>query len=142
MFLLTWQSLFKVSDSGMNVLFLFLAMFLSLVISAIPNAKLQNLVKVLPRTIARAKKMVGFNCDLFRKYVSCPKCHSLYSLDLCKITLPNKTVVSHKCSYVQFRHHRQRSPCNTVLMKTIRTSAGTTSLYPRQMFCYQSPREN
>lgn len=141
MFLLTWQSLFKVSDSGMNILFLFLAMFLSLIISAIPCAKLQNFVKVLPRNITAAKKMVGLNTDLFRKYVRCPKCHSLYSLELCKITLPNKTVVSHKCSYVQFPHHphrRQRSPCNTVLMKTIRTSAGTTSLYPRQMFCYRS----
>ncbi len=67
MFLLTWQSLFKVSDSGLNVLFLFLAMFLSLVISAI--AKLQNLVKVLPRTIAKQKRWLAF---LFRKYVSCP----------------------------------------------------------------------
>ncbi len=67
MFLLTWQSLFKVG---------FVFVLLLLGPWSIPNAK-QNLVKV-----ERTKALIS----------QVPKCHSLYSLDLCKITLPNKTV--------------------------------------------------
>ena len=138
MFLLLWQSLCRVSDSGMNILFLFLAMFLSLVLAAVPSNKIQNFVNLLPRTVSAAKRVIGQGSDMFRKYVSC---HSLYSMDLCKVTLPDKSITSRKCSYVKFPHHPhriQRSPCDVMLMKTVRTSSGTTSLYPRQIFCYQS----
>ena len=141
MFLFLWQSLFRVSDSAMNVLFIFFAMFLSLFLAAVPSNEIRNFVNSLPRTIAAAKRVIGRGSDIFRKYVSCPKCHSLYSLELCKVTLPNKSITSRKCSYVKFPDHPhriQKSPCDVLLMKTVRTSSGTTSLYPRQMFCYQS----
>lgn len=55
--------------------------------------------------------------------------------------MPNKTVESERCSYVKFPNHPQRArrrPCNTLLMKTVRTSSGTTSLYPQQMYCFKS----
>ena len=29
-------------------------------------------------------------------------------------------------------------PCDTELLKKVKTSAGTTNLYPRQLYCYQS----
>lgn len=63
----------------------------------------------------------------------------------CTVVLPNKSVVSTRCSYVMFPNHPQRTrrrPCNTILMKTVRTSCGTTSLYPRQMYCYKSVIES
>ena len=37
MFLLKWQTLFKVSDAGMSVLFLFITVFLSFMISSLHN---------------------------------------------------------------------------------------------------------
>ncbi len=46
MFLLLWQSLCRVSDSGMNV---FLAMFL------VPGNQIRNFVSLLPRTVAAGR---------------------------------------------------------------------------------------
>ena len=53
----------------------------------------------------------------------------------------NKQVVSKTCSHIVFPNHPQRAhrqPCNTLLMKTVRTKAGTTALYPRRLYCYRS----
>ena len=46
-----------------------------------------------------------------------------------------------KCSYVRFPQHPQlfrRTACNTELMKVVKSSSGTTSFYPVQLFCSQS----
>ena len=85
MFLFMWQMLFRVSDTGMNILLLitkflslvtsaqnFITKFLSLVTSA------QNFIDQLPSTIAAARKLVGINRDNFFKYASCPSCHIVY----------------------------------------------------------------
>lgn len=98
----------------------------------------------LPKTLHTARKIVGAQRDPFVKYATCPKCKSLYSIDKCKIVLPDKTVVSRKCSHVEFPVHphvSRRRPCETVLMKSIRTSTGTTFLYPRNLFCYMKLTE-
>lgn len=76
MFLFIWQTLFQVSDTGMNILLLFITKFLSLVPSA------QNFIDQLPSTIAAARKLVGINCDNFSKYASCPSCHTVYPFRL------------------------------------------------------------
>ena len=62
-------------------------------------------------------------------------------MDTCKIVLPNKSLESRSCSYVRFPNHPHphfRKPCDVLLLKNVRTSAGTVSLYPRQLFCYKS----
>ena len=94
----------------------------------------------LPKTLHLAKKILGPRRDMFLKHTTCPKCKSLYNTEDCRIVLPDKTVVSKKCSHVEFPLHPQlarRRPCETVLLKTVRTSAGTTFLYPRNLFCYK-----
>lgn len=141
MFIFTWQSLFRVSDSGMNVLLLFFAMLFGLLVSSLGIKNLDDFIQLLPRNITAARKVVGHGSDIFLKYASCPVCHSIYPLDSCKIKQPDKSVCSRKCSYIRFPQHRhalQRSPCNVVLMKKVRTSSGTTILYPRQLYCYHS----
>ena len=53
----------------------------------------------------------------------------------------NSNTVLHRCSYVKFPNHPQSQhckPCSAMLMKKVKSSAGTTSLYPRQLFCYKS----
>ena len=141
MFLLTWQALFKVSDAGMNVLFRFISMLVRFMVSPLQINVLQSFMELLPNNILAAKKLVGSDTDLFAKYASCPGCDSIYDLDTCSIVQPDKTVCSRQCSFIKFPNHsqaRQRAPCNAQLMKRVRTPAGTTSLYPRRMFCYQS----
>ena len=55
MFLLLWQSLFKVSDSRMSVLFLYFALLFSLILTLIPSPNLHSLVVYLPKNTAAAK---------------------------------------------------------------------------------------
>ena len=135
MFLFMWQALFRVSDTGMSILLFFIAKFLAL----IPVS--QRVVDQLPQTIATAKKLIGTDRDRFSKYASCPKCHTIYPLDSCKLVLGDKSVQSRLCCHIEFPNHPQvhrRCPCDTLLMKTVRTSSGTTSLRAKQLYCYRS----
>lgn len=144
-FLFTWQALFRVSDVGMNVILAFIATLVTLLLIAFGLRSLQEFTEQLPRTVTTARRYLGGNVDSFMKFVSCPKCHQIYPIESCKTYLPNRTVTSGRCSYIKFRNHpqrTQRNACNTVLMKTVRTSAGTTTLYPRQMYCYKSVIES
>ena len=141
MFLFTWQTLFRVSDTGMGVMFVFIAVLLGLLVSRLNITTLSDFVELLPRSVTAAKKFIGHFSDEFSKYASCPKCHSIYALDTCKITQPDKTIASRTCSFIEFPNHphaSRRKRCDTPLMKKIRTSFGNTSLYPRQLYCYQS----
>ena len=139
MFLLTWQGFFRVSDVGMNVMLGFVATFLMLLLRAFGLQPLKEFVSQLPRTVRSARGYLGGNSDNFTKYASCPKCHSVYPVESSTSVNLDRSFISRKCSFVKFPKHPQRAyrqPCDTLLMKTMRTSAGTTTLYPRQMFCY------
>ena len=135
MFLFMWQTLFRISDTGMNIILLFIAKFYSLV------GRVQNFIDQLPPNIAAARKSAGINRDDFSRYASCPKCHAVYPLDSCKVVSLDKTVQSRCCIHVKFPNHPhayKRHPCDTPLMKTVRTSPGTTTLRAKQLYCYQS----
>ena len=138
MFLLTWQSFFRVSDSGMNVLFLFIRAFLQLLSSSFLLGRLSEFVELLPNSIIHARKFIGNTCDSFSMYASCSKCNTIYPINACKI---GGKYQSMKCSNIRFPVHPQlfrRTPCNTELMKVVKRSSGTTSFYPKQLFCSQS----
>ena len=49
MFLFTWQSMFRVSDAGMNILFLFIAVILSLIVSFLPVENLERFIQLPPK---------------------------------------------------------------------------------------------
>lgn len=109
----------------------------SLLVSILGIKHLDYFIEMF-RNVTAARKFIGHSSDTFLKYVSCPHCHSIYEL---KILLPDKSVCSRKCSYVRFTNHPhaiRRSPCNAQLMKNVRASADTTSLYPCQLYCYHS----
>ena len=145
MFLFTWQTLFRVSDFGMSILFAFILQLLKLLVRNFGLSAIKEMVEQLPHNVYTARKYFGGNIDRFIKYVSCPKCHEIYPMDNCKVVLPDKSIVSRTCSFVRFPTHPhtiRRRPCGMVLMKSVKTSCGTTSLYPRQMYCYKSVIES
>lgn len=53
-------------------------------------------LRQLPQNTHQAKKYVGHSRDCFTKYVSCPKCHSIYDMDICSTRLSNGTLQSRK----------------------------------------------
>ena len=77
----------QLSDTGMGVLLLF-ASFFGVLISVFGLSHMSKFVKRLRKTAIQARKFVGHCQDNFTKYVSCPKCHYVYDLDICKIRMP------------------------------------------------------
>lgn len=145
MFLFTWQTLFKLSDAGLNILLRFFSLFLTLLEKVFSMNLITGLISKLPYNVRSAKVFLSCKGDSFQKYSSCPKCNPIYDLEDCKQTLPDKSVISAECKYVAFPDHphsSRRVPCNTVLMKKVKTPSGTTALYPRQMYCYKSVKES
>ena len=74
MFLLKWQSLFRVSNTAMNILLRFVAGFFSLLVIRFNVNALKEFVDQLPHSISKAKKLIGSDKDEFLKFASCPKC--------------------------------------------------------------------
>ena len=73
------------------------------------------------------------------KFVSCPKCHYVYDMDICSCKMPDGMIQSRKCTFVKYPNHPMNALrnryCNAVLMKSVKTSSGTLTLYPYQVFC-------
>lgn len=72
----------------------------------------------------------------FRRYVVCRKCDSVYSLAECKDRDKSK-----RCPFVLFPNHphaRMRTPCNSLLLKTVELFSGKKLLYPHVTYCYMS----
>ncbi len=105
-FILMWQTLFKVSNSGINIIFIFFAKLLSLLAVLLFlqcfSASLKELAQKIPKNVGQAKSLIGQEKDSFSK---CPRCHTTYALNVCTVTLPNKTKESKRCSYVKYPHH-------------------------------------
>ena len=72
------------SDTAMNILLRFIAGFLSLLIDKF-KIDLKDFANELPRNVTMAKKLIGNVKDNFTKFASCPKCDSIYPLDVCTI---------------------------------------------------------
>ena len=86
------------------------------------------------------RKNLGLQKDSFIKNAVCFKCKTLYNFDECVCQRPNGEVVSAKCSHVSYPchpHQARRRPCGSVLMKVMRSRAGKTFLYPRQVYCFK-----
>ena len=140
-FLFMFQSLFRLSDTALNILFSFLALFFRMLAQKIDYNDVVIFLKNLPCNLHAARKLIGAPRDPFRKYVCCPTCEYLYDWEKCILKESDGSLVSKKCSYVQFPSHPQkqhRKECGTILMKTLKTRVGNTLLYPRRIYCYRS----
>ena len=134
-FLFMFQTLFRLSDNAMDTLLRFFAMFFKSLSQKITLPS--SFVEALPTSLHKACVVGGYSRDDFDRYVCCPNCHTLYPLSDC---LSNGEEPK-RCSFVVFPNHPQasrRRPCNTPLMKKIKTTRKGSSLYPRLVYCYKS----
>lgn len=70
------------------------------------------------------------------------KCHIIYTLDDATNSNSNGVKVTKKCCYVWYSNHfqlRMRQPCGNLLLKTMKSSRGSTFLMPISTYCYQNP---
>ena len=124
LFLLMFQTIFRLSDTAVNCLFAFFQCF-----------SVYFLAFFLP-----------FRSCLWRIFqqgyqLCCTGCHSIYPWKECVITHLDGKVESKRCSFRAFPDHPQevrRRPCGQVLMKTVKNCKGKPSLYPKLLYCYKS----
>ena len=139
-FLFMFQSIFRLSDNALDVLLKFLSIFFKSLtkISSLPESFMQS----LPCSIYTARQMSGGERDQFERYVSCPNCHTLYTLSECTTETSGGQIESKRCSFVKFPSHPQtqhRQPCGVKLMKEVKSKdSGGISLYPKRVYCYKS----
>lgn len=140
-FLFLWQSIFRISDAAISSLLSFMVKFLSIVARCLKVDNLFSIVSTFPQSLHRAKGFLSQLSDDFVKYVSCPSCHSLYSLEESIEFSSTGEKLSRFCSYVRYPEHsqaRMRQPCGQKLLKTLRSSKGSEYLSPLQTICFRS----
>ena len=138
-YLLSWQVSYKIPDSCVTALLLFLHHFFTIVASLTFSNVLSDFAQSVPRDIKLLQRIIGVNRSQFIQYVICPKCHSVYNLDSCIITEGNRKE-SKCCQHISFPNHPQlahRSECSKPLMKTVRGKS-QINLRPFKFFCYRS----
>lgn len=95
--------------------------------------------KVFSKQYISGQKLKGIVRDDFEKFVVCQSCNSTYSYIDCM----GANGIS-KCTYVRYPQHsqkRMRSPCNTPLLRNVKTVSGIQHLTPVKIFCYKSITE-
>ena len=138
-FLFMFQSLFRLSDTALNALVTFLAMFLRSLSNRFPGIP-KSFLEKFPSNLRLARKQIGHS-NTFRRYVCCPSCRSNYNWNDCILTLSNGDVESKRCHFIQFPNHPQthhRKPCDTILMKKVKLPNSKVTLYPKMIYTYKS----
>ena len=134
-FLLSWQAIFRLTDSSINVLFKFLNLLLLKLSLLTGSENLQFLHKVFPSSLKQAQTLKGIDTNKFAKFVTCGKCHTTYFYDDCI-----RSSIS-ACKFIAFPRHpqkRMRKECGFSLMKSVRTPSGKLLSVPLKVFCYRS----
>ncbi|XP_062513401.1 uncharacterized protein LOC134189178 [Corticium candelabrum] len=135
-YLLLWQHRFGVSDSAINKLLRFIVVFFGMLRIVLPQANLIS--HLLPTSVQLARQK--FHSDKFIKYTVCPRCHSLYDLEECFITIGNRRV-PRQCTFVAYPNHPQqyhRRPCSAELLDTIILKDRTKRFVPKKIYAYNS----
>lgn len=137
MFLLTWQTLFRIPNLAMGLIYKFMSIFLS----ELGSQSLMQVYEFFPDTLKKAQIMQSINYNKnFEKLIVCPKCYSTYEQADC---INGKDIA--RCSYIRFPRHphaNMRTKCNEKLVKTVKTALGKRILVPLKIFCYKSIIKN
>lgn len=138
-FLLKFQILFKISDSAIVLLLRFFK-YLLVFIGTTFQVEALNEDLDFPKSLHGCQSLLGISHTSFKEYVVCSKCHSLFDPTVQKLiegTGSNRRSI--QCKFVSYPNHPQarfRAPCNTVLMRTVKTCKNTIKFRARKTFCY------
>ena len=139
LFLLSWQSSFRVPDTGIGALLAFMHHFLLFVSAVTHSEQLSMIAQNLPKTVKQLRTVAGIDVDSFAKFVVCSLCHSIYDSDACLLTVGSRKEVK-KCQHIVYPDHpyaRFRKKCDQPLLKICKVKS--TCVYrPFKVFCSQS----
>ena len=132
-FLLLWQAVYHVSNAAILSLLSYFAVFVG---NAFQCQSLILMAENIPHSYPKLRKLLGMS-DNFIEYVVCPKCNSIYAYEDCVI-VRNGVKKAKVCCHVAFPSHphtSQRTPCNSQLLKKVKTNKGH-SLVPLCVYPY------
>lgn len=124
LFLILWQSVFKVSNIAVTVLLRFLSLFFHHLANITQLESFKMLTDTFPDTLLKAQRVARLNRDDFIKYVCCPKCFAIYNMEDCFDEVGTQRILRLCCS-ARFPRHPWRSMrgvCSSTLLKTIKMS--------------------
>ena len=127
LFLLRLQAKHYIPDTAITSLLKFLYAFLQILSSFCSSIK--YMVSVFPSSLYKLRKFFKIR-EEFTRYVVCPKCYSVYTVDEHCGTFS----VSKLCSFR--KHQNARLICKTPLLKTVRLLNGKQKLCPFKVYCY------
>ena len=133
LFIMFFQTTYKLSNTVISVLLRFFRVFLSVLGEF--NTVASSVAQCLPSSLYMAGKLE--NELKFRIYV-CRKCHKIYHMAEC-IEGHGSTQISKHCAFKAFPLHphcSMRGSCGTLLLKTVELAGGRTYLYPFLSYCY------
>ena len=120
------QAIFKLSDSVLSFFLRFIRVFLTVLGQF--SQVVQEVTQALPSSLHVARnsgKVLNFH-----RYVVCRKCHRICFFRDC-IDGAGVSQRSKTCQYVAFPLHphlRMRSPCGTLLLKTVELAVGPVAI--------------
>lgn len=138
MFILSWQSMFRIANVAVGILLKFFSI-LSLHLAVVTKSEfLTKLANLFPTSYERAKKIVSLHLDPFQQLVCCPKCLGTYSQDDCieKRGSRNFAKECTSCEYPQHPMESRRRVCKCVLMKFVKIGKRDV-LKPIKTYCYK-----
>ena len=142
LFIFLWQSLFRISDGALSLMLAFMGKFFHLVSIYLRLDALCHMAQLFPKTLYRAKKTLGKLQENFIRFVSCPTCHKLYTLEESQEVGSHGKKVSRYCDFIRYPRHpqvRMHTTCGSMLLKCMKSSKGSEFLSPFNTYCYRSP---
>ena len=136
-FFLLWQSWYCISDVAVNHILWFLRVFL-LCLGKLSKVCI-DISKGILKGIRNLRRNTGKKL-IFRKFVVCTKCKSLYDYEDCILKVEGEKVTK-LCPFVEFPNHPRlhlRRSCNQPLLKKVCNSNGEVKLIPHKVYHYQS----
>ena len=99
----------------------------------------------IPVRLVTVHSLFGIKEKEFINNVVCPKCHSIYNYEDCvNRSRSHGGLISKLCKHIAYPNHphkSRRTPCDTLLLKTVKTKHGI-SLQPFKKYPYRSLRSS
>lgn len=100
-FILSWQSIFRIPDVAVGVLFKFISILLDRLADVLKLDSMRQISTIFPGTLDKARKMHFINKEGFENMIACQQCHCTYPYQLC-VGRAGVTENIIKCSFVRF----------------------------------------
>ena len=139
-FLMAWQYFYKVSNTGIGVLLLFIKSIIMALGEIYQSPGVIKVANALPQSYRQAHMMHLESALCYEVYTVCGTCHSIFPKKFCQLISEDGSVSTNVCPFIPLpkRTGSQQMPCGTPLLLARGAKA---KLSAAKVYCYQSLRD-